>query len=178
MQALVWHRYRFNDFINYIAEPQRSNTKDSYFIELACSHILANMLFFIATASQEEVNIYNFASFFTSNSVPEKTERLSKFVADGFIASINFKGILTNKWGEKTFTNVSSYVSAMLNPFIIRKSLYQVLSQCSFDVRGIGSSKVLDEFCNIPAIPDMPSMISAARSRNMRFFFLHRVCVN
>ena len=29
---------------------------------------------------------------------------------------------------------------------------------------------VLDEFTNIPAIPDMPSMITAARSRNMRFF--------
>lgn len=28
---------------------------------------------------------------------------------------------------------------------------------------------VLDEFCNIPKIPDMPSMISAARSRNMRY---------
>ena len=31
---------------------------------------------------------------------------------------------------------------------------------------------VLDEFCNIPAIPDMASMISAARSRNMRFFLM------
>jgi len=31
---------------------------------------------------------------------------------------------------------------------------------------------VLDEFANIPAIPDMPSMISAARSRNMRFFLI------
>jgi type IV secretion system protein VirD4 len=31
---------------------------------------------------------------------------------------------------------------------------------------------VLDEFCNIPKIPDMPSMISAARSRNMRFFLM------
>jgi len=29
---------------------------------------------------------------------------------------------------------------------------------------------VLDEFANIPKIPEMPSMISAARSRNMRFF--------
>ena len=28
---------------------------------------------------------------------------------------------------------------------------------------------VLDEFANLPAIPDMPSMISAARSRNIRF---------
>jgi type IV secretion system protein VirD4 len=31
---------------------------------------------------------------------------------------------------------------------------------------------ILDEFCNIPAIPDMSSMISAARSRNMRFFLM------
>ncbi len=31
---------------------------------------------------------------------------------------------------------------------------------------------VLDEFCNIPKIPDMPSMISAARSRNMRYFLV------
>ncbi len=31
---------------------------------------------------------------------------------------------------------------------------------------------VLDEFCNIPRIPDMPSMISAARSRNMRYYLV------
>ena len=31
---------------------------------------------------------------------------------------------------------------------------------------------VLDEFCNIPKIPDMPSMISAARSRNVRYFLV------
>ncbi len=31
---------------------------------------------------------------------------------------------------------------------------------------------VLDEFCNLPRIPDMPSMISASRSRNMRFFLV------
>lgn len=31
---------------------------------------------------------------------------------------------------------------------------------------------VLDEFCNLPRIPDMPSMISAARSRNMRYFLV------
>ena len=31
---------------------------------------------------------------------------------------------------------------------------------------------VLDEFANIPAIPDMDAMITAARSRNMRFFLV------
>lgn len=31
---------------------------------------------------------------------------------------------------------------------------------------------LLDEFANIPRIPDMPSMISAGRSRNIRFFLI------
>ncbi len=31
---------------------------------------------------------------------------------------------------------------------------------------------VLDEFANMPKVPDMPSMISAARSRNIRFFLV------
>ena len=31
---------------------------------------------------------------------------------------------------------------------------------------------VMDEFCNLPKVPDMPSMISAARSRNIRFFLI------
>ena len=31
---------------------------------------------------------------------------------------------------------------------------------------------LLDEFCNIPTIPDMPNMISAARSRNMRYYLI------
>lgn len=31
---------------------------------------------------------------------------------------------------------------------------------------------VLDEFCNMPKIPDMPSMISAARSRNIRYYLV------
>ena len=31
---------------------------------------------------------------------------------------------------------------------------------------------VLDEFCNMPKVPDMPSMISAARSRNIRYYLI------
>ena len=31
---------------------------------------------------------------------------------------------------------------------------------------------LMDEFCNMPKIADMPAMISAARSRNMRFFLV------
>lgn len=31
---------------------------------------------------------------------------------------------------------------------------------------------ILDEFCNIPRVPDMTNMISAARSRNIRYFLV------
>ena len=208
-----------NDLVTSLAEQQKETTKDSYFIDLAASQALANMLFFIDTALPEEANIYNFINFFFSTCTPDYTQNLADNVADGSIASINYKSVLTNKAVEKTFANVSSCVATMLNPFIVRKTLCQVLSQSSFDIRKLGESKtaiyiivpdekttlhflvtmfikqvyetliseahqqkngklpvrlnfVLDEFCNIPEIRDMPSMISAARSRNMRFFLI------
>ena len=64
------------------------------------------------------------------------------------------------------------------------KQIYEVLigeaqrePDCRLPVR---VNFVLDEFSNIPAIPDMASMISAARSRNIRFFLIlqsmHQLC--
>jgi len=208
-----------NDLITALAEPQKKSTKDTYFIDLAYSQALANMLFFIATASLEEVNIFNFANFFAATATPDDTAKLANFVADGSIASIHYKSVLTNRNVERTFANVSSCVAAMLAPFTMQRTLCQVLSQSSFDVRDLGNTKtaiyiiipdekttlhfvvsmfikqtyevligeaqkhengklpvrvnfVLDEFANIPKIPDMSSMISAARSRNMRFFLI------
>ena len=208
-----------NDFITALAEPQRKGSNDPYWIEMACSQILANMLFFIDTASLEEANVYNFANFSVSKSDPISMGEISKLVAEGSIANINYKSILTNKNAWMTFASVSSTATSLLKPFIVRKSLCQMLSQNSFDIRGLGQEKsaiyiiipdekttlhflvaafvkqtyealineaqkldnkrlpirlnfVLDEFCNIPTIPDMASMISAARSRNMRFFIM------
>jgi len=207
------------DFIYALAKPQREGAKDTYFIELGCSMALAYLLFFIATATKDEANIYNFANFYATKSSPDTAEIISQRVADGSIASVNLKGVLANKDAKSTFGNVAACVSAMINPFIIQKTLCQVLSKSSFDIRNIGKEKtaiyiivpdekatlhflvtafikqiyeisiyeaqqqknrklpvrlniVLDEFGNIPAIPDMVSMISASRSRNMRFFLL------
>jgi type IV secretion system protein VirD4 len=208
-----------NDLLNGLAEPQKKGAKDPYFITLAYAQALANLLFFIDTASPEEANIFNFANFFASTSSSEETERISKHVTDGSIASINFKSVLTNKEAKVTFGNVAAGVSNMIIPFTMQKTLGKVLSKSSFDISKIGEVKtaiyiivpdekttlhflvtifvkqiyealinkahtfeynkspirvnfVLDEFANIPAIPDMPSMISAARSRNMRFFLI------
>jgi type IV secretion system protein VirD4 len=208
-----------NDLITTLAAPQKTLTRDTYFIDLACSQALANMLFFIDTATPEEANLYSFANFFAATCTVDQTQKLADCVAEGSIASINYKSVLTNASADRTFANVASCVSLMLNPFIVRKSLSQILSRSSFDIGKIGSTKtaiymiipdekntlhflatifikqiyealvnqaqqqkdtklpvrlnfILDEFCNIPTIPEMSSMISAARSRNMRFFLM------
>ena len=206
-----------NDLIRTMTEPQRQGAEDLYWVELGCAHALANLLFFIETASQQEANLLNYANFCTAMSSPDGAEELSRYVADGSLASINLKNVLTNKTAPKAFAGVASTITAMLRPFIIQKTLCQVLSGSSFELKDIGREKtaiyivvpdekttlhflvttfikqayesmiynaqletthslpvrlnfVLDEFCNIPSIPDMTSMISAGRSRNMRFF--------
>lgn len=207
------------DFIYILAEPQRKATRDPYFIELAYSFTLAYLLFFIDSASHEQANMWNFSNFFATHSSIEDAEEVSQCLADGSLASIHLQGVLSNKEAKGTYGNVAAAVSVMLSPFILRKSLSQVLSKSSFDLRKIGQEKtaiyiivpdenttlhflvaafvkqvysvliseaqryktnqlpmrlnfLLDEFCNIPTIPDMPAMISAARSRNIRFFLM------
>jgi len=207
-----------NDFLNAVAEPHRKGKGDPYFSELAFQLALAHLLFFIETASPEEANIYNFAKFCATENTSEAITRLSSHVVKDSIAHTNYKGVIANE-GTNTLKNIVAGVSAFINAFVIQKSLCQVLSHSSFDVREIGKTKtaiyiivpdekttlhflvtafikqtyesliyeaqqqqnnqlpirvnfVLDEFANIPAIPDMPAMISAARSRNMRFFLM------
>ena len=56
------------------------------------------------------------------------------------------------------------------------KQVYEILiteaQKCAGRTLPVRVNFVLDEFCNLPKIPDMPSMISASRSRNMRFFLV------
>ena len=208
-----------NDFIMALAEQQKKCTRDLYFIDFGCSMFLAYLLFFIDTAKPEEANIYNFATFFAKKSSIQATREMREYVAEGSIAAINLDGLLTNGEAEKTHSNISSTVFLMLSPFVIRKTLCQILSKSSFDLTSIGKEKtaiyiivpdeksalhflvtafikqiyevliheaqrnedkklpvrlnfLLDEFLNIPTIPDMSSMITAARSRNIRFFLM------
>ncbi|MCL2665785.1 MAG: type IV secretory system conjugative DNA transfer family protein [Defluviitaleaceae bacterium] len=57
---------------------------------------------------------------------------------------------------------------------IFIKQIYEALIDIAHQLENkklpVRVNFVLDEFANIPTIPDMTSMISAARSRNMRFF--------
>lgn len=54
------------------------------------------------------------------------------------------------------------------------EELYEVLVETAQDSKGLSLKRrfnfILDEFCNLPEIPNISNMISAARSRNIRFF--------
>ncbi|MCC8161296.1 MAG: type IV secretory system conjugative DNA transfer family protein [Oscillospiraceae bacterium] len=56
------------------------------------------------------------------------------------------------------------------------KQLYDILISAAQESPSLQLERrmnfILDEFCNIPKINDFPTMISAARSRNIRFFLV------
>lgn len=64
----------------------------------------------------------------------------------------------------------SEYYHFVVGLFV--KQFYMVLVQQALDDGGSLKSRmnfILDEFCNIPEIPEFSNMITAARSRNIRF---------
>jgi len=208
-----------NDLISVLVQPQIENTRDNYFAYHGSNLFLANALVFLETASPEEANLKNFAEFCAKESTAEMIEEIRKYCADGSIAAINYSGELTNKTAQNTFGNIASCMMLMLSPFIMNKSLCQVLSENCIDMGDIGKTKtaiyiivpdekttlhflatlfvkqvyeslidfadrqedkklhirvnlVLDEFANIPKIQDIGTMLTASRSRNMRFYLL------
>lgn len=129
----------------------------------------------------------NYKNIFTS---PEKTLQSIMVSLFGMIRIFTTQKNLTNmlsgntvditKFGrEKTavyliIPDEKSTYHFLITTFI--KQAYEVLiaeAQKEADRQlPIRVNFVLDEFCNLPKIPDMPSMISAARSRNMRYFLV------
>ena len=208
-----------NDLIHALSMPMRKSEREAYWIENGCTLALAQLLFFIETATVQEANLYNFAVFIAGSSSAGQIWNLTQHIAPDSLAHAKYKSILTLKDANTTFGCVASFATTMFSPFTIRKSLGQLMSQSSFDLRAIADQKtalyiivpdekttlhflvtiflkqlyetligaaqeksdrklpirlnfILDEFCNIPAIPDFAAMISAARSRNMRFYLM------
>lgn len=205
-----------NDFISTIAEPQKQNTKDIFWPEMASSFLLANLLVLMESADPEEVNVASLARLCAAD-CEKNLVSLSKMMRDDSIAGMNYNGIFVG--ASDTKRSIYTVAYDMVRIFNVQKNLTRMLSGNSIDLRTIGHEKtavylivpdekttfhflitsfikqayevliaeaqkcpdfklpirvnfVLDEFCNMPKIPDMPAMISAARSRNMRYFLV------
>ena len=67
-------------------------------------------------------------------------------------------------------TTLHKIVSMIIK--ICYEKLIEVAQKCDGNTLPIRVNFLLDEFSNLPAIPDMPAMISAARSRNIKFHLI------
>lgn len=205
-----------NDFVTTIASPIASNTKDSFWPEMASAYALANLLLLMEAAKKEEVNVASLSRLCSLNS-ERWLAKLVENMSEETIAGMNYKGVMSSMEGTKRSILVSLY--GMVRIFNIQPNLTRMLSGNTVDIRKFGREKtavyiivpdekttyhflvtsfikqayeiliseaqkeegfklpvrvnfVLDEFCNLPKIPDMPAMISAARSRNMRYYLV------
>ncbi len=205
-----------NDFITTIAEPQRTTAKDTFWVDMASSLALANLLLLMESAEESEANLGSLGKLCGAHCEKPLME-LAQRMSDETIAGMNYKGVFVAAENTKRSIYVSLY--GMVRIFNIQKTLTKMLSANTIDMKSIGREKtavyvivpdekttyhflvttfikqayeiliaeaqkekdfklpvrvnfVLDEFCNMPKIPDMPSMISAARSRNMRYYLV------
>ncbi len=205
-----------NDFVTTLSEAERKGNMEPFWVEMAASLALANLLLLMESGEPEQVNVGNLSAL-CSGSQLRDLEKLSFPMKEDTIAGLNFKNVFTSP--ERTLNSISVELYSMLRIFNTQKNLVKMLSGNSVDLQNIGREKtavyliipdekttchflattfikqvyevliseaqkenslqlpirvnfVLDEFCNMPKIQDMPSMISAARSRNMRFYLV------
>ncbi|MBR2043036.1 MAG: type IV secretory system conjugative DNA transfer family protein [Clostridia bacterium] len=205
-----------NDFISTVSEPQRQSTKDVFWVEMAASFALANLMLLMEAGKKDEVNVASLAQMCAFENERPLTF-LSQRMREDTIAGMNYRGVFVGAENTKRSIYISLY--SMLRIFNTQEKLTKMLSGNTVDMRKIGREKtavyvivpdekttyhflvttfikqayevliseaqkednftlpvrvnfLLDEFCNMPKIPDMPSMISAARSRNMRYYLI------
>jgi len=168
-----------------VARPEEVNVAS---LSALCSNASSQRLSTLsANMSMETIAGMNYRNVFTS---AEKTLQSIMVSLFGMIRIFNTQKNLTNmlsgnsidisRFGrEKTavyliIPDEKSTYHFMVTTFI--KQAYELLiaeAQKEDDRKlPVRVNFVLDEFCNLPQIPDMPSMISAARSRNMRYFLV------
>lgn len=205
-----------NDFVSALSEAERKGNMEPFWVEMASSLALANLLLLMECGTEKQANVGNLAVLCSGGQLPYLI-KLSKHMTEDTIGGLNYKNVLTAQ--GKTLDNISAELYSMIRVFNTQKNLARMLSSNSIDLRSIGRQKtavyliipdekttqhflattfikqayevliseaqkednfqlpvrvnfVLDEFCNMPKIQDMPAMISAARSRNMRFYLV------
>lgn len=205
-----------NDFISAISAPHSEKTKDIFWIEMASSFALANLLLLIEAGTKEEMNVASLARLCNMDQEKVLAELMKKMDSTS-LAAMNYSSIFSAAENTKRSIYVSLY--AMVRIFTIQENLMKMLSGNTVDLKNIGREKtavylivpdekctyhflttvfikqayevlveeaqkeedkklpvrvnfVLDEFCNMPKVQDMPAMISAARSRNIRYFLV------
>ncbi|MDD7390410.1 MAG: type IV secretory system conjugative DNA transfer family protein [Lachnospiraceae bacterium] len=204
-----------NDFVMTLAAADK--TQEQFWLQMAQSLILANILLLFEAGKKEQVNMHSLSRMCLDYGRPRNCNalyQLLEYMNPDSIAAMNYAGVCVD--AEKTQSSIMGVVHSILRVFNTQEELLRMMSDSTFDMRSFGRKKtavyvivpdekstfhflvsiftkqcyemlvgeahkeedmrlpvrvnfVLDEFANLPTIPDMPNMISAARSRNIRF---------
>lgn len=167
------------------ATPEEANVAS---LALLCSNASADVLQKLSNAmSWDTIAGLNYQNVFTSADKTRQSILVSLF---GMIRIFVTQKNLTNMLSGNTI-DISSFGREKTAVYLIipdEKSTYHFLITTfikqAYEILiaeaqteenrqlPIRVNFLLDEFCNIPTVPDMASMISAARSRNMRYFLI------
>lgn len=205
-----------NDFVAALSDAERKGNMEPYWIEMAASLALANLLLLMECGTEAQANVGNLAVLCSGGQLAY-LDCLAENMTEDSIGGLNFRNVFNAP--DRTLRSIITELYSMIRAFNTNKSLTRMLSANSVDLRTIGQEKtavyliipdekttqhflattfikqayevligeaqkqdnfqlpvrvnfVLDEFCNMPKIQDMPAMISAARSRNMRFYLV------
>ncbi len=167
------------------ASPEEANVASLAY--LCSSSNCSDLLTLARKMSPETIAGMNYRGVLTS---PERTRDSILSVLFGMVGIFNTQKALTNMLSGNTM-DIKNFGREKTAVYIIMpdekttfhflvtmfiKQVYELLiaeaQNCENLRLPIRVNFVLDEFCNLPKIPDMPSMISASRSRNMRFFLV------
>ncbi len=204
------------DFVGALTAAMRGGDLDPFWIEMASSMALANLLLLMECGTEKQANVGNLAALCSSGQTEPLIELSNRMTEDN-IGGLNFRNVYNSP--EKTLRSICVELYSSLRVFNTQQNLVNMLSSNTIDLRRVGREKtavymiipdekttlhflattfikqayesliseaqkesnfqlpirvnfVLDEFCNMPTIKDMPAMISAARSRNMRFYLV------
>lgn len=193
------------------------SSQERFWIQMAQSLILANILLLFETGEREEINMHSLSRLCLDYGRPKNQNalyQLLEYMNPDSIAAMNYAGVCVD--AEKTQSSIMGVVHSVLRVFSTQEGLLRMMADSTFDMRSFGRRKtavyliipdekstfhflvstftkqcyemligeahkeedmklpvrvnfMLDEFANLPTIPDMPNMVSAARSRNIRF---------
>lgn len=205
-----------NDLVMAITA-QETGAQEQFWIQMAQSLMMANILLLFETGKKEEINMLSLSRLCQDYGKPPHMNalyKLQKYIDPDSIAGMNYAGVCIE--AEKTQSSIMSMVHGFLRVFNTQEGLMRMMADSTFDMRSFGRKKtavyliipdekstfhflastftkqcyemliaeahkeetgelpvrvnfVLDEFANLPVIRDMPNMISAARSRKIRF---------
>ena len=113
-----------NDFISSIASPLAANSEDVFWIEMAKSFALANLLLLMESADPDEVNVSSLARMCSPDSEPT-LYRLSQMMKDESLASINYRGVFSGAEGTKR--SIYAMLYSMVRVFNTQQNLSKML---------------------------------------------------